>query len=116
MTVLHGASLFVGVVLSAMGFTVAPLAAAGFGFGAQTPSMVITAAVAGTDAAAESASPEGCGLMPIAGAAWPGCAGGGAACPQASVPNRTHNSQILRINQFLQDWSTRKVKNAKQKS
>src|SRR5579864_1984299 len=79
----------------------AALAAAGFS--AHTPVMVRTGASAGTDAEVS------------AGAGWFGaCVGGGgafwAACPQASVPNKTHTSQLIRITGILQDWSTRKVK------
>ena len=65
-----------------------------------TPFIVITAAVGGT--AAE-----------VSAGAWPGCGGAGAPgmdCPQASVPNRTHISHLLRIRHFLQDWSFRKLK------
>src|SRR5215471_5515654 len=67
----------------------------------QTPVIVRTAASLGTDAA-------------VSAAAWAGWAGGTlcAACPQASVPIKTHTSQRIRIKHFLQDWSTRKVKNA----
>src|SRR5262252_2767232 len=66
----------------------------------QTPVMVRTAASLGTEAEVSGA--------------WAGWAGGTlcAACPQASVPIKTHTSQRIRIKHFLQDWSTRKVKNA----
>src|SRR5215467_10087188 len=66
-----------------------------------TPVMVRTAASSGTDAE-------------VSAAAWAGWAGGTlcAACPQASVPINTHTSQRIRIKHFLQDCSTRKVKNA----
>jgi hypothetical protein len=49
----------------------------------------------------------------VSAGAWAGCGGGGAlgaACPQASVPNKTHISQLLPISHFLQDWSIRKLK------
>src|SRR5215467_1965607 len=69
----------------------------------QTPVIVRTAASLGTDAE-------------VSAAAWAGWAGGTlcAACPQASVSMKTHTNQLIRIKHFLQDWSTRKVKNAKQ--
>jgi hypothetical protein len=68
----------------------------------QMPVIVRTAASLGTEA-------------DVSGA-WAGWAVGTlcAACPQASVPIKTHTSQLIRIKHFLQDWSTRKVKNAKQ--
>src|SRR6266576_1745703 len=71
------------------------------GFSAHTPVMVRTGASAGTDAEVS------------AGAGWLGACVGGAlwpACPQASVPKKTHTSQLIRITVILQDWSTRKVK------
>src|SRR5437588_463303 len=83
-------------------FAAVPVAEAVLGGVEHTPITVITAASAGT-AADVSAG----------GAAGGVCGGGGAlgaACPQASVPNKTHISQLLRISYFLQDWSIRKFK------
>src|ERR1700722_9886503 len=100
-TVLQSAA---GVLVSAAlvevaGFAAVPVAAAGFGCAGHTPITVITAASGGTSAE-------------VSAGAWAGCVGGGAlgaACPQASVPNRTHISQLLPIILFLQDWSIRKL-------
>src|SRR5437879_3700624 len=67
------------------------------GFSAHTPVMVRTGASADTDAEVS------------AGAGWFGDWAGGApwaACPQASVPSKTHTSQLIRITVILQDWST----------
>src|SRR5208282_2464838 len=81
-------------------FAAVPVAAAGFGRGAQTPLTVITAAVGGTDADVSGPAAGPCGpAMPGTG---PGCAAGGPPCPQANVPNRAHSSQRLRITHFLQ--------------
>src|SRR5271170_6032190 len=113
------AAVFVAAVFVAAvaGFAAVPLTVAVFGCAAQTPVMVITAALSGTDA--DVSGPAGacciggpaCGLA-IGLGAWPalpgtaaGVAGGGvpgAACPQARVPNRTHSSQLLRITLVLQ--------------
>jgi hypothetical protein len=102
MTVLQSAGgLFaVGVFAVVAGFAAVAVAAAGLGCGGHTPITVITAASAGTEAE-------------VSTGAWAGCGGGGAlgaACPQASVPNKTHISQLLPITDFLQDWSIRKLK------
>ena len=93
-------------------------AAVVFGFAGQTPSTVITAAVAGTDAEVSGAAWGGACIC-IAFPAGAACAGGGvpgAACPQASVPDKTHNSQLIRIKYFLQDWWFRESKQPRPKS
>src|SRR4051812_50105396 len=62
--------------------------------------MVSTAAVAGTDAALSFSAVGGCSFIWLAVGAGD-CGGvvfGGAACAQASVPSKTHSSQLLRIN------------------
>src|SRR3954451_24963494 len=64
------------------------------------PSIVSTAAVAGTDAALSFSAVGGCSFIWLAAGAGD-CGGavfGGAACAQASVPSKTHSSQLLRIN------------------
>src|ERR1017187_6043989 len=97
MTVLQSAAgVFVAAVLAAVtGFAVPALAV--LGSAEHTPLIVITAASGGT--AAE-----------VSAGAWGGAGVPGAACPQASVPNKTHISQLLPISHFLQDWSFRKLK------
>jgi hypothetical protein len=89
-----------GVFAAVCGFDAVALAAAAVGCVEHTPLTVITAAVGGT--AAE-----------LSAGAWAGRDGEGApgtACPQASVPNKTHINHLSRINHFLQDWSFRKLK------
>jgi hypothetical protein len=103
------------------GFAGVPLAAAGLG--GHTPMIVITAAVSGTEA---DVSGGACGAGGVCGfpifivlpGPAPGAAGGalGAACPQASAPDKTHISQLLRISHFLQDWYFRKLKLPSSKS
>src|SRR5579863_4362142 len=104
MVVLQSAA---GVFVALAGFAAVPLAAAGLGCAGQTPWIVITTAVGGT-AAAVSGSFCAPGFIHIGPPGIWECGGGvpGAACPQANVANRTHNSQLLRIRKFLQDWST----------
>ena len=79
-------------------------AAAAGGCVSHTPVMVITGASGATEAEVSSCpcGPTGAGTACGGGALW--------ACPHTSVPIRTHSSQLLRITQILQDWSTRKVK------
>src|SRR5579864_8852185 len=89
-------ALVMTVLQSAEDLAAAVFACAGDG---HTPLTVITAAVGGT-AADGSPGDSVCG-----GAGVPGMA-----CAQASVPNKTHISHLLRINHFLQDWSVRKSK------
>src|SRR5205807_1774082 len=94
-TVLQSADLAAVVVFVAeAGFSAAVVPFAAAGLGAQTPSTVITAALAGTEADVSGGGACFCG-----GAIFPGAGGGvpGAACPQAIVPNRTHINQPLRI-------------------
>src|SRR5215469_3244411 len=119
--VLQSANEGLGAVIfvSAAGFTAAPFGAAGFACGAQTPLIVMTTASAGTVADVSGGASGAWGLLPIVIAgACAGCGGGaaGAACPQASVPNRTHSNPLMRITLVLQDWSTRKVKSTSKKS
>src|SRR5215467_279916 len=80
----------------APGVAAVPAAGAAFAGAEQTPLTVSTTASAGTEAevslgfASSSVAP-------------PARAGGGvpgAACPQAIAPNKTHSSQLLRINYF----------------
>jgi hypothetical protein len=74
------------------------------GCAGQTPIKVMTAASGGTSA-------------DVSAGGWACCSGvgaAGAACPQASAPKKTHISQILNMSHFLQDWSFRKLKMAKQ--
>jgi len=98
---------------AAAGFVVAPFAAAAVLAGAeQTPLIVNTAAVAGTEADVSAA-----GFASFSASACAGCDGGGAlgaACHQANAPKKTQSSQLLRITHILQDWSTKKGENAKQ--
>src|SRR5579864_4300365 len=114
MTVLHSPVGVVVVFSAVADFAAVPaaaFAAAGLGFAGHTPFTVITAASGGTAAEVSGGCAGACGLAIFSGA--PACCAGGvpgAACPQASVPNRTHTSQLLRICHFLQDWSFRKLK------
>src|ERR1019366_7086123 len=102
MTVLQSAGgvFDAGAFAAVAGFSAVPLATAGFGCAGHTPITVIAAVSGATEAE-------------VSAGAWAGCGGGGAlgaACPQASVPNKTHISQLLRISYFLQEWSFRKLK------
>ena len=92
-----------GDVAAVAGFAAAPFAAAGLGCGEHTPLTVMTAAVGGT--AAEVSA----GVC----VDWGGAGLPGTACPHASVPNKTHINQLLRIICFLQDWSARKMPSIK---
>src|ERR1700757_3611518 len=89
MTVLQSAGEVLAGVFAEAGLAAAPLAAAGLGCAAHTPSMVRTGALAGTDAEVSGRA---------AGA------GGGTACPHAIVASKAHSSQLLPITHFLQDW------------
>jgi hypothetical protein len=110
------AGVFAAGALAA-GFAAVPLAVAGFG--AHTPITVITAAFGGTEADISGGAGGACGFGMLLPGTGPAAAGGGAlgaACPQASVPNRTHISQLLLIIHFLQDWWFRKLKMPSSKS
>jgi hypothetical protein len=90
-----------GDAAAVAGFSAAPFAAAGWG--EHIPLTVMTAAVGGT--AAE-----------VSAGVWVGWGGAGllgTACPRASVANKTHINQLLRIIRFLQDWSARKMPSTK---
>jgi hypothetical protein len=69
--------------------------------------IVITGASAGTDAAVSAAA---------GGFAGADCGGTLWACIQASVPIKTHSTQLIRMTLILRDWSTRKVKIPSRKS
>src|SRR5579863_2907513 len=115
MMVLHSPSEAADLVAVA-GFAAAPLAAGASlaAAGSHTPSTVRTGAESGTESDLSAAAVLGApGCIPgiigptCAGAdCGAGVAGGVDACPQASAPSRTHISQRIRINNFLQDWYT----------
>src|ERR1700722_2446314 len=80
-------------------------ATAAFGAAGQTPFTVSTGASGGT-AAAVSGGAAAFGVTTVPGPCAPGPGGGavpGEACPQATVPNKTPHSQLLRISRFLQN-------------
>src|SRR5579862_4285906 len=89
-TVLQSAEDLVGV-LSDAGLAEVPLAAAGLGWGAHTPSMVSTGALAGTDAEVSTGA---------GGVAAVGGGPAGAACPHAIVVSKAHSTQLLPITHF----------------
>ena len=79
----------------------------------QTPWIVSTGALAGTEAGFSAAAGGACIFAGFPAGIGLDCGGGGelgVACPHAIVPNKTHTSQLLPITLILQEWSTRKVK------
>jgi len=77
-----------GAFAAVAGLAGVPLAAAALGVAGHTPLTVITAAVSGTEAdVSAGATGAACGGWGALGGAW----------PHASVPSKTHSSQLFRI-------------------